>query len=158
MTKKELLKLALNKDVFYHVSYLLVSLGIVEAPSDKDPSINRLILTEKGRELVDSKITTLDEEFVKTYRALFPAYKKGDVALVVENLSWLINTHGCTEDEVLAAANAYLRTVEDPKYCQQADFVIYKTLPSGTVRNTILNFLGEDAPKEDGEGYGWEVV
>ena len=158
MKKTELLKLVLNPDVFHHVSYLLVSLGLVQTPSDKNPAMSRLVLTEAGERIISTKPAGVSQLFIDSYRSLFTAYKKGEVKLVAENLSWLINTHECTEDQIIAATNAYLRTVDDKKYCQQADFFIYKNLTNGAVRSTILTFLnGEDLEKEE-EGYGWEVV
>ena len=159
MKKTELLRLISNKDVFYHVSYLLVSLGLVENPTDQDPSISRLILTKDGETLLGAKPSPVEESLILNYRALFPPYKKGDAKLVAENLAWLVNTYGCTEEQIISATNAYLRTVEDKKYCQQADFFIYKNMTNGAVRNTILTFLSDKEEIEtDEEGYGWQVI
>jgi hypothetical protein len=161
MTKKEILRLILDPEVFSHLSYLLISLDLVTIPNKEEPSITRLVLTKKGKEILKSKTLSIDAAYVRKYRSLFPVGKKGDANLTAQNLGWLFANHDVTSEQILKATELYLGTVDDMKYCQQADLFIYKTLPGGAVRNTILTFLDDLETGEtntDEEGYGCQIV
>ena len=148
----------LDDDVFYQMSMLLVSLGLIEYPKDGEPSLSRFTLTDKGKQIIEETTHQLRPEFIIKYRSLFPPHKKGDMSLVKDNLLWLLKNHNLTEEQVLGATNAYLRTVEDPRFCQQADFFIYKNQTNGVARTTILNFVNEENIENEENGYGWDVV
>lgn len=161
MTKRELLQLISSPEVFEKVSELLTSMGLMTVP-EKGKNLSQMALTLKGRETLKSKSLMISPEFVRKFRTKFPVGKKGDANLAASNLSWLFTNYEITEEQVLAATDLYLSTIEDIKFCQQADLFIYKTLPGGAIRNTILTFLedletGEDN-KVDEEGFGCELV
>lgn len=161
MTKKELFKLVLDKETFSHLAYLLMSLDLIKIPDKEDPNLSRLVLTAKGKEILKSKTLSIDPAFIRKYRSLFPVGKKGDASLTAQNLAWLLSNYDFTEDQIIKATNSYLGTVDNMRYCQQADLFIYKTLPGGAIRNTILTFLEEldvDVNTEEEEGYGCEIV
>lgn len=161
MTKRELLQLISSPEVFEKVTELLTSNGWITLP-EKGKNLSQMALTYKGREILKSKSLAISPEFVKKYRTKFPVGKKGDANLTVSNLAWLFNNYELTEDQVLRATDLYLNTIGDVHFCQQADLFIYKALPGGAIRNTILTFL-EDLESgaeemEDDEGFGCKLV
>lgn len=160
MNKKDLLRLITDPSVFPHICSLLVSLDVITHFREEEEALTRLILTPKGEKLIEKTRALPNLVFIGRYRALFPSKKKGDAKLVAENLAWLINTYGVSEAQILDATERYILTLDDPKYCQPADYFIYKTLPNRAVRNTIIEFLNKNKEEEE-EGhafYGQEVV
>lgn len=161
MTKKDILKLTLHPDVFPHVASIFVSLGILSNYRGEGCDMDKLLLTAKGRELLKKEgLKKADLEFVASYRDLFPPYRKGNVNTVIHNMNWLFANYSFKPEEVIEATKEYLASI-DQKFCQHADHFIYKQMPNGAIRTTLVDFIeasktAENEPKED--GYGNELV
>lgn len=159
MTKKQIFKLFEDQDLQKRIVGILLSRELVELEDlNNEYSFSNIRLTTIAKAgFVNSAVT---EEFVQSFRELFPPGKRGNLSLIRERLHALFTEMDISQEEVLEATRMYIYELTNIKYCQYAHYFIEKRLEDGTTRQTLREFLErvEETRESSSPRYGEELL
>lgn len=114
---------------------------------DSIGSINNKKTVKKSSRAIDADL----ENFVDKYRELWKGLKPGSMGSTngcKEKLQrWMSENPKYSTDNIYNASKAYIKSVDDYKYLQQADYFIYKKDAFGE-QSRLSSFIDEDISVE----------
>lgn len=111
-----------------------------------DKAIELLQKTTKNKVKLIKKEPVISDDFVTTYRSLFKGLKSGSMGYakaVKIKLNRFMLENEVTEEEILKATRAYLNSLENYRYLQQADYFIFKKDAAGAESSKLAAFIDE---------------
>lgn len=110
-------------------------------------SINNKKTVKKSSRAINNDL----ENFVDKYRGLWKGLKPGSMGSAngcKEKLQrWMLENPKYSTDNIYNASKAYIKSVDDYKYLQQADYFIYKKDVFGE-QSRLSSFIDEDISVE----------
>lgn len=114
------------------------------------------ILLKRGKELIENQLVDIEQEDIPTFNEIdnfIEVYRKkwknlgpglmGSPNSCKDKLTtWMNNNPEYTFDDILMAVDLYLRSVNNPKYIQRADYFISK-MEKGIEHSRLSAFIEE---------------
>jgi hypothetical protein len=143
LQNKNYIKILKDENVIREKGKLLIEFLTI----DSIGSINNKKTVKKSSRAIDSDL----ENFVDKYRELWKGLKPGSMGSTNgcrEKLQrWMLENPKYSIDNIYNASKAYIKSVDDYKYLQQADYFIYKKDAFGE-QSRLSSFIDEDASIE----------
>jgi len=143
LQEKNYIKILQDENVIREKGKLLIEFLTI----DSIGSINNKKTVKKSSRAIDSDL----ENFVDKYRELWKGLKPGSMGSTNgcrEKLQrWMLENPKYSIDNIYNASKAYIKSVDDYKYLQQADYFIYKKDAFGE-QSRLSSFIDEDASVE----------
>lgn len=113
-----------------------------------------IVIRQKGKKLVkdlNKNLSKTDEEYIKNnineFRKVFKGLKPGSMGSLQsckEKLTkWFEENPNYNFNDVIKAAKIYIKSVNDLRFLQRADYFIYKQDKNGTINSTLSAFIDE---------------
>jgi hypothetical protein len=122
LQEKQFIKLSTNEKTLREKAKLLIEFISI----DKISSIKNTKEFKKSNRLLHDNIDEFVTEYRKKWKGLKPGSMGSEQACKDKLLRWMSNNPKYSKEEILNAADTYIKSLNNYTYLQQADFFIYK--------------------------------
>jgi len=141
---KNYIKILPNENVIREKGKLLIEFLAI----DSIGSINNKKTVKKSSRAIENDL----EEFVEKYRLLWKGLKPGSMGSTSgckEKLQrWMLTNSKYSTNDIYNASKAYIKSVDNYQYLQQADYFIYKKDAFGE-QSRLSSFIDEEIGVND---------
>jgi hypothetical protein len=141
---KNYIKILQDEEIIREKGKLLIEFLTIDGIG----SINNKKTVKKSSRAINADL----ENFVEKYRLLWKGLKPGSMGSTngcKEKLErWMLENPQYSIDNIYNASKAYIKSVDDYKYLQQADYFIYKKDAFGE-QSRLSSFIDEESNVEE---------
>jgi len=155
LQKKGYIKLMINEYkescfILREKAELLLELVTIEESLKHETS---KAISKRSNRVINSDI----DQFIQDYRSLWKGLKvgaMGDLQACKDKMyKWMKTNPQYSKEDILKAARLYIRSVDNLKYLQQADYFIYKEDKINKIEQSKLSSMVDEVENPD-EGWG----